>query len=271
MTLTSFVRVQIFVAFVDAVGIGLGAFIVGLFFGGMPLAIPIAVSCSSARSCRSSAPSSPGILAVFVALVYNGPVVAAVLMLAVVLAGPAARGPHPAAARHGQRGQGAPAGRRLRRPRGRRLAGIAGALFAVPSSPTLNAMVTTIASGRWRRLDSDRVLEATPKRAQHGQIQLLRRRRHKVGDDVPAPGVDSGPSAEEDHRQHQLSVHEFAAGAGSDDDGGVTDTSASPHTLTAIPTLADIEAARETSRASPASPRWRARSSSPRCSGRPCT
>jgi predicted PurR-regulated permease PerM len=36
ITLTSFIRVQIFVAFVDAVGIGLGAFIVGLFFGGMP-------------------------------------------------------------------------------------------------------------------------------------------------------------------------------------------------------------------------------------------
>jgi hypothetical protein len=58
-------------------------------------------------------------------------------------------------------------------------------------------MVTTIASGRWRRLDSDHVLEATPKRGQHGQLQLMRRRRHKVGDDVPAPGSDKAPSAVE--------------------------------------------------------------------------
>ncbi|MEO6115637.1 MAG: AI-2E family transporter, partial [Pseudolysinimonas sp.] len=36
ITLTTFVKVQIFVAFVDAVGIGLGAFILGLFTGGFP-------------------------------------------------------------------------------------------------------------------------------------------------------------------------------------------------------------------------------------------
>lgn len=44
VTLTNFVRVQIFVACVDAVGIGLGAWIIGLFFGGFPLVIPITVA-----------------------------------------------------------------------------------------------------------------------------------------------------------------------------------------------------------------------------------
>ena len=40
ITLTTFVKVQIFVAFVDAVGIGLGAFILGLFYGGVPARHP---------------------------------------------------------------------------------------------------------------------------------------------------------------------------------------------------------------------------------------
>ena len=49
------------------------------------------------------------------------------------------------------------------------LAGIAGAFFAVPLIATLNAMVTTIASGRWRRLDSDHVLEARRSAASTGR------------------------------------------------------------------------------------------------------
>ncbi len=77
------------------------------------------------------------------------------------------------------------------------LAGIAGAFFAVPLIATVNTMVMTIASGRWRGLDSEHVLEATPKRGQHGQLQLMRRRRHKVGDEVPAPGSKPQATAAE--------------------------------------------------------------------------
>lgn len=44
VTLTNFVKVQIVVAFIDAVGIGLGAWILGFFFGGFPLLLPIAIA-----------------------------------------------------------------------------------------------------------------------------------------------------------------------------------------------------------------------------------
>ena len=44
VTLTTFVKVQIFVAAVDAIGIGVGAWILGLVFGGFPLVIPIAIA-----------------------------------------------------------------------------------------------------------------------------------------------------------------------------------------------------------------------------------
>ena len=84
ITLTSFIRVQIFVAFVDAVGIGLGAYIVGLFFGGMPLVIPIAAFVFLGAFIPVVGAIVTGFLAVFIALIFNGPV-AAVLVLAVVL------------------------------------------------------------------------------------------------------------------------------------------------------------------------------------------
>ncbi len=110
-TLTSFIRVQIFVAFVDAVGIGIGAAILQL-----PLVVPIAVFVFLGSFIPVVGAIVTGFLAVFVALVFNGPV-AAVIMLVVHPHRAAGRGTHPAAARHGQRRQGAPA---RRRPRGHR-------------------------------------------------------------------------------------------------------------------------------------------------------
>jgi predicted PurR-regulated permease PerM len=85
VTLTNFVRVQIFVAFVDAVGIGLGAWIIGLFFGGFPLVIPITVAVFLGSFIPVVGALFSGVLAIFIALVYLNPF-AALIMLGVVIA-----------------------------------------------------------------------------------------------------------------------------------------------------------------------------------------
>src|SRR5690606_1303331 len=73
-TLTSFARVQVFVAFVDAVGIGLGAWILGLFTGGFPLVIPIAVAVFLGSFIPIVGAVVTGAFAVLIALVYLGPI-----------------------------------------------------------------------------------------------------------------------------------------------------------------------------------------------------
>jgi putative heme transporter len=150
LTLTTFVKVQIFVAFVDAVGIGLGAWIVGLFIGGFPLVVPIAVLVFLASFVPVVGAVLSGVVAVFVALVYGG-IGPAIAMLGVVLLvqqleghvlqplimGTAVR-VHPLAVVLSVAGASF-------------VAGIPGALFAVPFVATLNVMVKYIASGEWRR------------------------------------------------------------------------------------------------------------------------
>src|SRR5699024_7371802 len=64
-----YVRVHIFVAFVDAVGIGLGAALLGV-----PVPIPIAILVFLGSFIPFLGAISTGLLAAFIALVYNGPV-----------------------------------------------------------------------------------------------------------------------------------------------------------------------------------------------------
>lgn len=146
LTLTNFAKVQIFVAFVDAVGIGLGAFILQL-----PLALPIAVAVFLGSFVPIVGAIVTGSLAVIVALVYYGPVTA-LIMLIIVLAvqqvegnvlqplvmGPAVR-VHPLAVV-------------LAVTAGGLIAGIPGTLFAVPIIAFVNVFVRYIASGRWRTI-----------------------------------------------------------------------------------------------------------------------
>ena len=94
--MVSYARIQMFVAFVDAVGIGVGAAIIGV-----PLALPLGVLVFIGSFIPVVGALVTGAIAVLLALVANGPV-NALIMLAIVLAGPAAGKPHPAAAGHGQ-------------------------------------------------------------------------------------------------------------------------------------------------------------------------
>ena len=78
-SLGSYVRVQILVAFIDAVGIGLGALLLGV-----PLPIPLAVLVFLASFIPMVGAVVSGGLAVLLALMANGPV-NALLMLGVVI------------------------------------------------------------------------------------------------------------------------------------------------------------------------------------------
>ncbi|MGV8882398.1 MAG: AI-2E family transporter [Rhodoglobus sp.] len=149
VTLTTFVKVQIFVAFVDAVGIGLGAWILGLIFGGFPLVIPIAIAVFLGSFIPVVGAVVTGAIAVFVALVYLGPV-QALIMLAIVLLVQQIEGHILQPLVMGTAVKVHPLAVVFAVAAGSFTAGIAGALFAVPIIAVLNVMVKYIASGEWR-------------------------------------------------------------------------------------------------------------------------
>lgn len=149
VTLTSFVRVQILVAFVDAVGIGLGAYILGLFYGGFPLVIPIAVAVFLGSFVPVVGAVFTGVLAIFVALIYLNPV-AALIMVAIVLLVQEIEGHVLQPLIMGTAVKVHPIAVVFAVAAGGFLAGIPGALFAVPVVATLNVMVNFVASGQWR-------------------------------------------------------------------------------------------------------------------------
>lgn len=149
VTLTDFVKVQIFVAFIDAVGIGLGAWILGLFFGGFPLVIPIAIAVFLGSFIPVVGAVLTGAIAVFVALVYLG-IWPAVIMLGIVLLVQQVEGHVLQPLVMGTAVKVHPLAVVFAVAAGGFLAGIAGALFAVPVVATLNIMVRYIARGEWR-------------------------------------------------------------------------------------------------------------------------
>jgi len=158
-TLLNFVRVQVFVAVVDAVGIGLGA-----FFLGLPLVVPIAVAVFLGGFVPFIGATVTGAFAVLVALVFEGPVAALIMLIIVVgvqqlesqvlqpvVMGAAVR-VHPLAVV-------------IAVAAGGYLAGIPGVLFAVPLVAFANVVVRYLASGQWRH-DAEAVKLST------GQVTL---------------------------------------------------------------------------------------------------
>jgi putative heme transporter len=144
-TLTSFVKVQIFVAAVDAVGIGIGA----AFFA-TPLAVPIAVAVFLGSFIPVVGALLTGALAVAAALVFSGPW-AALFMVIVVVGVQQLEGHVLQPLIVGSAVKIHPLAIVLAVATGGFVAGIPGALFAVPFVATLNVMVVYIASGEWRR------------------------------------------------------------------------------------------------------------------------
>lgn len=149
VTLTTFVRVQIFVAAVDAIGIGLGAWILGLFFGGFPLVVPIAIAVFLGSFIPVVGAVLSGALAVVIALIFLNPL-AALLMLGIVLLVQQIEGHVLQPLIMGAAVKVHPLAVVVAVAAGGFLAGIPGALFAVPVVATVNVIVKYMASGAWR-------------------------------------------------------------------------------------------------------------------------
>jgi predicted PurR-regulated permease PerM len=149
ITLTTFVKVQIFVAAVDAVGIGLGAWILGLVFGGFPLVIPIAIAVFLGSFIPFVGAVVTGAIAAFVALVYLGPV-PALIMVGIVLLVQQVESHVLQPLVMGSAVKVHPLAVVFAVAAGSFLAGIPGALFAVPVIAVTNVIVKYIAGGTWR-------------------------------------------------------------------------------------------------------------------------
>ncbi len=146
-TVISYARTQLLVATIDAVGIGLGAFLLGV-----PLAIPIGVLVFLGAFVPFVGAVVTGALAVFIALVYNGPLIALFMLIVVlgvqqieshvlqpILMGSAVK-VHPLAVVLVVAG-------------GAMIGGIPGALFAVPLAAFVNVVAVYLSSHAWRSGD----------------------------------------------------------------------------------------------------------------------
>ncbi|GLB65648.1 AI-2E family transporter [Arthrobacter mangrovi] len=193
-SLVQYIRIQVFVAAVDAVGIGVGAAIIGV-----PLALPLAVLVFLGSFIPIVGALVTGFVAVLLALVANG-WVNAIIMLAIVLGvqqleshvlQPLIMGKavslHPLAVVLAVAG-------------GTMVAGIPGALFAVPVMAILNTVVKYIAARGWEHDDAlggrlrppDPVLQAEAGTAR----TTARTKRQKE-----APGGDESGTATEDRNE----------------------------------------------------------------------
>ncbi|GAA4671360.1 AI-2E family transporter [Frondihabitans cladoniiphilus] len=159
LTLTTFVKVQIFVAVVNAVGIGVVAEILRI-----PLAIPLAVAVFLGSFIPVVGAVVTGAIAVFVALLYNGPFVA-LLMLAGVLAVHLLEGHVLQPLVMGSAVRVHPLAVVFAVAAGAYLADVPGALFAVPVVATVNVMVKSVASGHWRENPSPADDDVVPRRS----------------------------------------------------------------------------------------------------------
>lgn len=142
-TVVTYARTQLLVATIDAVGIGVGAFLLGV-----PLAIPIGVLVFLGAFIPFVGAVVTGALAVFVALVYNGPWIALWMLVVVlgvqqieshilqpILMGSAVK-VHPLAVVLVVAG-------------GAMIGGIAGALFAVPLAAFVNVVAVYLSGRGW--------------------------------------------------------------------------------------------------------------------------
>ena len=144
-SLVSYVRVQMLVAFIDAIGIGFGA-----FFLGVPLAMPLGVLVFLGSFIPVVGALITGALAVLLALVANG-WVNALIMLAVVLLVQQAESNILQPLIMGKAVSLHPLAVVLAVAGGSMLAGIPGALFAVPLLAVLNAVVKYLSGRAWER------------------------------------------------------------------------------------------------------------------------
>ncbi|GAA1993118.1 AI-2E family transporter [Microbacterium pumilum] len=139
----NYARTQLLVATIDATGIALGAFLLGV-----PLAIPIGVLVFLGAFVPIVGAVVTGVLAVFLALVYNGPWIA-LWMLVVVLGVQQLEGHVLQPLLMGSAVKVHPLAVVLVVAGGALIAGIPGALFAVPLAAFVNVVVVYISNRTW--------------------------------------------------------------------------------------------------------------------------
>jgi predicted PurR-regulated permease PerM len=141
VTLTHYVRATLIVAFVDGVGIGVGAAVLGV-----PLALPLGVIVFLGAFVPVVGAVLTGLLAVLVALVANGPFIA-LAVLGVVIAVNQLEAHVMQPFLLGRAVSVHPLAVILAIATGASLAGIMGALFAVPVAAVANTMISSLAGG----------------------------------------------------------------------------------------------------------------------------
>lgn len=134
VTVVTYARTQLLVATIDAIGIGLGAFLLGV-----PLAIPVSVLVFLGAFVPFVGAIVTGSLAVFLALVYNGPWIA-LWMLVVILGVQQLEGHVLQPLLMGSAVKVHPLAVVLVVAGGAMIAGIPGALFAVPLAAFINVV-----------------------------------------------------------------------------------------------------------------------------------
>jgi putative heme transporter len=142
-SMVSYTRIQMFVAAVDALGIGVGAAIIGV-----PLALPLGVLVFLGSFIPVVGALLTGVVAILLALVANGPV-NALVMLAIVLLVQQLEGHILQPLVMGKAVSLHPVAVILSVAAGSYLAGIPGALFSVPILAVANSAVRYIAARTW--------------------------------------------------------------------------------------------------------------------------
>ncbi|MGB4135280.1 MAG: AI-2E family transporter [Microbacterium sp.] len=159
-TIVNYARTQLFVAAIDAIGIGLGAFLLGV-----PMAIPVAVLVFLGSFVPIVGAVVTGTIAVFLALVYNG-IWIAVAMLGVVLLVQQVEGHILQPIMMGSAVKVHPLAVVLVVAGGAMVGGIPGALFAVPLAAFVNVFAVTASSKAWKtgeQPDADLIWSTVPR------------------------------------------------------------------------------------------------------------
>lgn len=176
VTLVNYARTQLLVATIDAIGIGLGAFLLGV-----PLAIPVAVLVFLGAFIPFVGAVVTGAVAVFIALVYNGPWIA-FWMLIVVLAVQQLEGHVLQPILMGAAVKVHPLAVVLVVAGGALIAGIPGALFAVPLAAVVNVFAVYLSSRAWEKgpgvpRDADLIWSTVPATVRPPMRAALRRKK----------------------------------------------------------------------------------------------
>ncbi|WP_209325275.1 AI-2E family transporter [Brevibacterium renqingii] len=188
-TLVQYVRVQILVAAVDAIGIGIGA-----AFLGIPLVIPMTLLVFLTSFVPVVGAIASGAVAVLVALVSNG-LVSSIIMLAVVIAVQQIESQVLQPFLMGKAVSVHPLAVILAVTGGGFLFGIVGALFAVPLVAVLNSVVGYIA-----RANGSEEAGAPPSDVEAGQASAGAQPSpdRSAGGGESAVGSEAGPPADAD-------------------------------------------------------------------------